>query len=83
MVRLTDRPDMTLDVYHGRKITTQQQQQLGAVVVQQVKEKIISTLNEEMYPINLELPFRSSLSVVYYIHMIVHLKLILFKPIHG
>ena len=28
MVRLTDRPDMTLDVYRGRKTTTQQQQQL-------------------------------------------------------
>ena len=27
MVRLTGRPDMTLDVYRGRKITTQQQQQ--------------------------------------------------------
>ena len=27
VVRLTDRPDMTLDVYRGRKITTQQQQQ--------------------------------------------------------
>ena len=27
VVRLTDRPDMTLDVYHGRKTTTQQQQQ--------------------------------------------------------
>ena len=26
MVRLTDRPDMTLDVYHGRKATIQQQQ---------------------------------------------------------
>ena len=26
VVRLTDRPDMTLDVYHGRKTTTQQQQ---------------------------------------------------------
>ena len=25
MVRLTDRPDMTLDVYCGRKTTTQQQ----------------------------------------------------------
>ena len=24
--RLTDRPDMTLDVYHGRKTTIQQQQ---------------------------------------------------------
>ena len=28
MVRLTDRPDVTLDAYHGRKITTQQEQQL-------------------------------------------------------
>ena len=26
VVRLTDRPDMTLDVYHGRKTTMQQQQ---------------------------------------------------------
>ena len=26
MVRLTDRPDMTLDVYRGRKTTNQQQQ---------------------------------------------------------
>ena len=25
VVRLTDRPDMTLDVYHGRKTTMQQQ----------------------------------------------------------
>ena len=25
MVRLTDRPDMTLDVYRGSKTTTQQQ----------------------------------------------------------
>ena len=27
MVRLTDRPDMTLDAYRGRKTTMQQQQQ--------------------------------------------------------
>ena len=27
VVRLTDRPDMTLDVYRGRKTTTQQQKQ--------------------------------------------------------
>ena len=31
VVRLTDRPDMTLDVYRGRK-TTMQQQQLYVVV---------------------------------------------------
>ena len=28
VVRLTDRPDMTLDVYRGRKTTMQQQQQI-------------------------------------------------------
>ena len=27
VVRLTDRPDMTLDVYRGHRTTTQQQQQ--------------------------------------------------------
>ena len=31
VVRLTDRPDMTLDVYRGRKTTMQQQQQRAAV----------------------------------------------------
>ena len=31
MVRLTDRPDMTLDVYRGRKITMQQQQQFTCI----------------------------------------------------
>ena len=30
VVRLTDRPDMTFDVYRGRKTTTQQQQQINA-----------------------------------------------------
>ena len=27
VIRLTDHPDMTLDVYRGRKTTTEQQQQ--------------------------------------------------------
>ena len=31
VVRLTDRPDMTLDVYRGRKTTIQQQQQLHLI----------------------------------------------------
>ena len=30
VVRLTDRPDMTLDVYRGRKTTIQQQQLKGS-----------------------------------------------------
>ena len=29
VVRLTDRPDMTLDVYRGRKTTIQQQQHMS------------------------------------------------------
>ena len=32
VVRLTDRPDMTLDVYRGRKTTKQQQQKLKAPI---------------------------------------------------
>ena len=32
VTRLTDRPDMTLDVYRGRKTTTQQQQQHVRIV---------------------------------------------------
>ena len=33
VVRLTDRPDMTLDVYRGRKTTIQQQQQKTQAVI--------------------------------------------------
>ena len=32
VVRLTDRPDMTLDVYRGRKTAMQQQQQFSQIV---------------------------------------------------
>ena len=32
VVRLTDRPDMTLDVYRGRKPTMQQQQQSNVYI---------------------------------------------------
>ena len=34
VVRLTDRPDMTLDVYRGRKTTMQQQQQQKSAIFQ-------------------------------------------------
>ena len=33
VVRLTDRPDMTLDVYRGRKTTIQQQQQVTRLLL--------------------------------------------------
>ena len=32
VIRLTDRPDMTLDVYRGRKTTNQQQSPMNAKV---------------------------------------------------
>ena len=39
VVRLTDRPDMTLDVYRGRK-TTMQQRKPGARFTKHLKSKI-------------------------------------------
>ena len=33
VVRLTDRPDMTLDVYRGRKTTMQQQKQQHCIIL--------------------------------------------------
>ena len=52
VVRLTDRPDMTLDVYRGRKTTTQQQQNpvmteilLKKVVKLQINHPAIVVLN--------------------------------------
>ena len=38
VVRLTDRPDMTLDVYRGRKTTTQQQQ-IGLTILNRMQSK--------------------------------------------
>ena len=37
VVRLTDRPDMTLDVYRGRKTSKQQQQQLVRTTYRSIK----------------------------------------------
>ena len=51
MVRLTDHPDMTLDVYHGRKTTTQQQQQSIAVFYQNFtiwKKLHVTTVESDM-----------------------------------
>ena len=47
MVRLTDRPDMTLDVYRGRKTTTTQQQQLNdvTITISGAKGKLLSKPN--------------------------------------
>ena len=42
MVRLTDRPDMTLDVYRGRKTTMQQQQNLNIYMAKYLRIDIRS-----------------------------------------
>ena len=44
VVRLTDRPDMTLDVYRGRKTTMQQQQQNQFPKLMATKELIFKFL---------------------------------------
>ena len=48
VVRLTDRPDMTLDVYRGRKTTMQQQQQHTHTL----SYMIMMTLNDNICLIN-------------------------------
>ena len=43
VVRLTDRPDMTLDVYRGRKTTKQQQQQNQPTLTGRAMFKVLFT----------------------------------------
>ena len=45
VVRLTDRPDMTLDVYRGRKTTIQQQKQLSS----DTRADVIEALSQRLY----------------------------------
>ena len=45
VVRLTGRPDMTLDVYHGRKTTMQQQQQQQQLYLFGYKSRIFTSQN--------------------------------------
>ena len=40
VVRLTDRPDMTIDAYRGDKTTTQQQQQQLQKVFENIKTAV-------------------------------------------
>ena len=49
VVRLTDRPDMTLDVYRGRKTTIQQQQQHKEVHGQQRDHRGVLKLLEKNF----------------------------------
>ena len=44
VVRLTDRPDMTLDVYRGRKTTMQQQQQKSLPFLKWLRFSCISNM---------------------------------------
>ena len=41
VVRLTDRPDMTLDVYRGRKTTMQQQQKISLNIDIKIGKKMV------------------------------------------
>ena len=57
VVRLTDRPDMTLDVYRGRKTTIQQQQDGSRFLGLFLKEKLRLITEEIRY------------SYLFYFHM--------------
>ena len=48
MVSLTDRPDMTIAVFCGRKTTTQQQQQLYPCLYFPRKESLNSAVPDDM-----------------------------------
>ena len=45
VVRLTDRPDMTLDVYRGRKATIQQQLTGGVLLVKTTFFTLVTMFN--------------------------------------
>ena len=45
VVRLTDRPEMTLNVYRGRKTTTQQQQPCGIAMLHLFQQYIRTITN--------------------------------------
>ena len=45
VVRLTDRPDMTLDVYRGRKTTIQQQLTGGVLLVKTTFFTLVTIFN--------------------------------------
>ena len=47
VVRLTDRPDMTLDVYRGRITTMQQQQQQGISTLMSGQNSILGLAETE------------------------------------
>ena len=49
MVRSTDRPDMTLDVYRGRKTTNQQQQQHLGVSSMTLAGRVTQVFNVKIF----------------------------------
>ena len=51
VVRLTDRPDMTLDVYRGRKTTIQQQHKHDPATLQTL---CLNSMIQKMYLIRFE-----------------------------
>ena len=63
VVRLTDRPDMTLDVYRGRK-TTIQQQQLSVSYLHVAMLQLYKTVNKQTT--NLQISKKCFISAVSY-----------------
>ena len=49
VARLTDRPDMTLDVYRGRKTTIQQQQSIASRLTYSLREIPIGVYSSITY----------------------------------
>ena len=73
VVRLTDRPDMTLDVYRGRKTTMQQQQQ---------RTEMLSTATSDFLKqmiIRKSFNSRCSQNYRYLTYKLVHCMVCLFK----
>ena len=60
LVRLTDRPDMTFDVYRGRKTTMQQQQQFTSFKKTEVITCLLNvSLNHRDLQLNQDLTLRA------------------------
>ena len=80
VVRLSDRPDMTLDVYRGRKTTKQQQQQYYLVKngFHSLSSEKISLLDSYFIHRYLIIKYRSSLNLC-----IIHLLLWELWPLFG
>ena len=79
-VRLTDRPDMTLDVYHGCKTTVQQQQQLEACTVSRFCPFTVISLRMPLALFVISLVFSALISILYLVQVLSRFQLGLLIP---